>query len=153
VQAQIDLRLARHGAILLLLGMLTGFVIRHFNNEGAGNAAHLVGLIGGYGLMAVALLWPRLSLGRWSSAGAWITAGSLYLNWMGVVLVMLGSGPKPAGAAFPGSPPFWNDAAFVVLKTAVALSLLSVLLILAGLRKLPAREVSPEAGSAAMTSE
>lgn len=152
MQAQIDLRLARHGAILLLLGMLTGFVIRHFNNEGAGNAAHLVGLIGGYGLIAVALLWPRLSLGRWSGAAAWITVGSLYLNWLGVVFVMLGSGPKPAGAAFPGSPAFWNEAAFVVLKTAVALSLLSALLILAGLRRLPAQEAS-EARSAAMTNE
>jgi hypothetical protein len=84
--APIDLRLARHGAILLLLGMLTGFVIVDFHNRGAGNAAHLTGLIGGYGLIALGLLWPKLNLGRWSGAGAWITAASLYLNWLGLVL-------------------------------------------------------------------
>jgi membrane associated rhomboid family serine protease len=57
--APIDLRLARHGAILLFLGMLTGFVITDFHNRSAGNAAHLTGLIGGYGLIAIGLLWPN----------------------------------------------------------------------------------------------
>ena len=90
----IDLRLARHGAILLLGGMLTGFVIGDFHNRGVGNAAHLTGLIGGYGLIALGLLWPKLNLGPfWSGAGAWITAASLYLNWLGLVLQGgLGSG-------------------------------------------------------------
>jgi hydroxylaminobenzene mutase len=93
MRTPIDLRLARHGAILLLLGMLTGFVIVKFHNRGAGNAAHLTGLIGGYGLIALGLLWPKLNLGRfWSGAGAWITAVSLYLNWLG--LVVKGADPK-----------------------------------------------------------
>jgi hypothetical protein len=135
VQTQIDLRLARHGAILLLLGMLEGFVIRRFHNRGAGDAAHLVGLIGGYGLIAVALLWPKLRLGRfWSGAGAWITAASLYLNWLGVIFLVLGSGPAAAGPAAVGSWTPWSDAGAVVLKLAILLSVLSVLIILFGLR-------------------
>ena len=56
MRTPIDLRLARHGAILLLLGMLTGFVIVNFHNQNLGNAAHLTGLIGGDGLIALALL-------------------------------------------------------------------------------------------------
>ena len=146
MRSQIDLRLARHGVILLLLGMLEGFLIRNFHNAGAGRAAHLVGFLGGYGLIAIGLLWPRLNLSPfWSAAGAWITAGSLYLNWLGVVLIVLGSGPVAAGTQMPGSPAFWSDAAWVVLKLAILTSLLSVIIMLAGLRKLGEPTESAEA--------
>lgn len=149
VQTQIDFRLARHGAILLLLGMLEGFVIPSFHNRGAGDAAHLVGLIGGYGLIAVALLWPKLSLGRfWSGAGAWITATSLYLNWLGVVFLMLGSGPAAAGPSAVGSWALWSVAGGVVLKLAIVLSVLSVLIILFGLRTAAVRQQSGTNASA-----
>lgn len=35
----IDLRLARHGVIVLLLGMLTGFMIGSFHSRNLGNAS------------------------------------------------------------------------------------------------------------------
>ena len=83
MHTSIDIRMARHGAILLLLGMLTGFVIGSFHSRSTGNAAHLTGLIGGYGLIALGLLWPKLNLSRaWSLAGARITVASMYLNWL-----------------------------------------------------------------------
>lgn len=152
MRSQIDLRLARYGVILLLLGMLTGFVIHSFHNRGAGNAAHLVGFLGGYGLIAIGLLWPRLSLGRaWSVAGAWITVASLYLNWVGVMLLVLGSGPAAAGMTIPGPPSFWNDTASVVLKLAILTSLLSVIIILAGLRNLAGSTTSSGAAPATVT--
>jgi hydroxylaminobenzene mutase len=140
MRAPIDLRLARHGAILLLLGMLTGFVIVKFHNRNVGNAAHLTGLIGGYGLIALGLLWPKLNLGRfWSGAGAWITAASLYLNWLGLVFQSgFGSGSKATNSPLAGSSRLWDQAGGVVLTIAVILSLLSVLIILIGLRKLVA---------------
>jgi hydroxylaminobenzene mutase len=141
MQAHIDLRLARHGAILLLLGMLTGFVIFKFHNRSVGNAAHLTGLIGGYGLIALGLLWPKLNLGRfWSGAGAWITAVSLYLNWLGLVVKGgLGSRPNTTNSSLTGSALLWDHAGGFVLTIAVILSLLSVLIILIGLRKLVAQ--------------
>ncbi len=135
----IDLRVARHGAILLFLGMLTGFVIVDFHNRGAGNAAHLTGLIGGYGLIALGLLWPKLNLGRWSGAGAWITAASLYLNWLGLVLQGgFGSGPKAPSSPRLGSTALWDHIGGIILMLAVLLSLLSGLIVLIGLRKLAA---------------
>jgi hydroxylaminobenzene mutase len=133
----IDLRLARHGAILLFLGMLTGFVIVDFHNRNVGNAAHLTGLIGGYGLIALGLLWPRLNLGRWSGAGAWITAASLYLNWLGLVLQGgFGSDPKAPSSPRLGSTVLWDHVGGIILMMAVLLSLLSGLIVLIGLRKL-----------------
>jgi hydroxylaminobenzene mutase len=139
--APIDLRMARHGAILLLLGMLTGFVIVNFHNRNVGNAAHLTGLIGGYGLIALGLLWPKLNLGRWSGAGAWITAASLYLNWLGLVLQGgFGSGPKAPSFPRLGSTVLWDHAGGIILTIAVLLSVFSGLIVLIGLRKLTAPE-------------
>ncbi len=138
MRAPIDLRLARHGAILLLLGMLTGFVIVGSHNRSLGNAAHLTGLIGGYGLIALGLLWPKLDLGRfWSGAGAWISAVSLYLNWLGLFfLAEFGSGPNAANAPHLGPTALWDRIGGITLFLAVWLSLASVLVVLFGLRKL-----------------
>ncbi len=126
MQTSIDLRLARHGAIVLLLGLLIGFVITKFHNRGAGDAAHLVGLIGGFGMIALSTLWPKLSLGRsLSTVGAWVTVACMYFNWLGVVLL----------GGFPGAPQFWDRAAHVLLQAAVWLSLISTGVVLFGLRR------------------
>jgi len=61
MQTSIDLRLARHGVIVLLLGLLVGFAIPGFHNPHLGNVAHLIGLIGGFGTISLSLLWPKLS--------------------------------------------------------------------------------------------
>jgi len=138
MQTPIDLRLARHGVIVLLLGLLTGFVIVRFHNPHIGDAAHLVGLIGGFGMIALGLLWPKLSLGRaWSTAGAWATALSLYLNWLGAtVLAAFGSGPNTPHAPLLGSPLLWDSVGQAALAVGAFLSLFSTLVVLIGLRKL-----------------
>jgi len=121
----IDLRIARHGVIVLLLGMLTGFFIGKFHSHNLGNAAHLTGLIGGYGLITFGLLWPRLNLRpAWSTAGVWITIVSIYLNWAGLVLQ---DAFGKTGSSLTRSGPF-------LLVAAIVLSLGSVAIILAGLR-------------------
>jgi hydroxylaminobenzene mutase len=156
MRTAIDLRLARHGAILLLLGMLTGFVFLNFHNRNIGNAAHLTGLIGGYGLIALGLLWPKLNLGRfWSGAGAWITVASLYLNWLGLVFQGgFGSGPNTTNSpAALGWTLRWDHAGGVVLAIAIILSLFSVLLVLIGLRKLGAPADPQGAVSATITTK
>ncbi len=120
-----DLRIARHGVVVLLLGMLTGFFIGRFHSHSLGNAAHLTGLVGGYGLITLGLLWPRLNLTpRWSPAGAWITIVSMYLNWAGLVLQ---DAFGRAGNSLVRLGP-------IVLVAAIALSLVSVAITLAGLR-------------------
>lgn len=147
----VDLRLARYGAIVLLLGLLTGFVITRFHNRGAGDAAHLVGLIGGFGTIALAMLWPKLRLGRvWSETGMWATAACMYLNWLGVVLLgAFGSGPNAGHSPILGSPLLWDRAAGVLLQIAIGLSLLSTLIILFGLRNPTTAAAAEDAVSAA----
>jgi len=95
----------------------------------------LTGLSGGYGLIALGLLWPKLNLGRfWSGAGAWTTAASLYLNWLGLVFQGgFGSGPNTTNSPALGSTLLWDRAGAVVLVIAIILSLFSVLIVLIGL--------------------
>ena len=152
MRAPIDLRLARHGAILLLLGMLTGFVIFKFHDRKIGDAAHMTGLVGGYGLIALGLLWPKLNLGRfWSAAGAWITAASLYLNWLGLVFLAGTGGATTAANSQPaGSALLWARAGGITLQIAVILSLASVIVVLVGLRRLVATTDSQGRVSAAI---
>ena len=121
MQTSVDLRLARHGVIVLLLGLLIGFVITKFHNRSIGDAAHLVGLIGGFGMIALSTLWPKLNLGRsLSTIGVWVTVVCMYFNWLGVVLLG-GFGGGRAGQ--------------VLLQVAIWLSLVSTGILLFGLRK------------------
>jgi hydroxylaminobenzene mutase len=144
-QLPIDLRLARHGAILLFLGMLTGFVIGNSHNPKTANGAHLTGLIGGYGLITLGLLWPKLNLGRfWSGVGAWVTAVSLYLNWIGLfVLAEFGGGPNATKAPHLGPEALWDRSGGIILMLAVVLSLASGIVVLVGLRKLTSPVLNP----------
>lgn len=153
MQTSIDLRLARHGVIVLLLGLLTGFVIGNFNNRPLGDAAHLTGLIGGFGVITLGLLWPRLNLGSFlSGAGAWMAAASMYLNWLGLALRGgFGSGPSATNSPLLGSPLVWDRVGGLILTAAVVLSLLSTLIVLYGLRKLAARTSSEVAVAAPVT--
>lgn len=138
MQTTIDLRVARHGVIVLLLGLLTGFVIGGFHNRRLGDVAHLVGLIGGFGLIALGLLWPRLNLGRvWSGAGAWMAASSMYLSWLGAfVRGALGSGPDPVSPSMLGSPLLWDRLGGLALSAGSLLSLAATLIVLFGLRSI-----------------
>lgn len=136
MQTSIDLRLARHGVIVLLLGLLTGFFIAGFNNRRVGDVAHLVGLIGGFGIIALGVLWPKLNLGRsWSVAGAWMAALSMYLSWLGAALRGgLGSGPDHVGPAMLGPPQLWDRLGGLALSAGSLLSLSATLIVLFGLR-------------------
>jgi (hydroxyamino)benzene mutase len=130
------LRFARHGTLLLLAGLLTGFCIGKLHSHHLGNAAHLTGLIGGFGLIAVGWLWPRLRLGpRWSQFGAWIFIISMHLSWLGLaVKAALGSAPDaPSNSVGQGAASWDAISGFILLVAAVA-SVAATLILLAGLR-------------------
>ena len=65
-------RLLWHGMFLFLLGFLTGFVERKFDNPRMGLAAHLEGVMNGTFLVAVGAIWTEVRLPpRLRSAAYW----------------------------------------------------------------------------------
>jgi (hydroxyamino)benzene mutase len=75
------------GALLFLLGLLTGFGIPGFRSPRIGLSAHLAAIESGLGLIAfgLLLLHLRISIGWASVIGhtMWI---SLYVMWVGLVV-------------------------------------------------------------------
>jgi hypothetical protein len=131
------LRFARHGTMLLLAGLLTGFGIGKFHSPHLANAAHLTGLIGGFGLIAVGSLWSRLTLGaRWSQIGAWTFILSMHLSWLGLLLkAALGSAPDAALNTLGPGAATWDAISGLVLMIAALLALAAAVVLLVGLRQ------------------
>lgn len=96
------------GAILFLLGLLTGFVIPSFQNPRMGLASHLEGVMNGTFLIALGAAWCHVSL---SHRLEWATLGLLvygsYANWLFVTLAAIWGTHRLtpiAGAGFSSSP-------------------------------------------------
>jgi hydroxylaminobenzene mutase len=74
------------GAMLFMLGLLTGFAIPMFRSPRIGLSAHLAAIESGLGLIAFGLLLPHLAISAgWAGAighSMWI---SLYLLWVGLL--------------------------------------------------------------------
>jgi hydroxylaminobenzene mutase len=75
------------GVVLFLLGLLGGFAIPRLRSPRLGLSAHLTALQGGTFLIAVGLMWPRLTLGDMMSGllanGLWV---SIDLVWLSLLL-------------------------------------------------------------------
>ncbi|HZZ86713.1 MAG TPA: hypothetical protein VFE13_00130 [Caulobacteraceae bacterium] len=78
------------GVLLFLAGLLTGFAIPFCRSARLGLSAHLTGVQSGTFLLAVGLLWPRLSVSApWDgvlASGVW---ASLYLVWLALLLAAI----------------------------------------------------------------
>jgi hydroxylaminobenzene mutase len=67
-------RVLQVGIVLLLYSSVEGFVIPYFSSPRVGLSAHTLGALEGVLLLALGLLWPKLSLGEMAS---WIAFGCL----------------------------------------------------------------------------
>ena len=75
------------GLALFVLGLLNGLAIPRMRSPRLGLSAHLTGVQAGTFLIAVGVMWPRLSLAQaWSDVlanGLWV---SMLLIWVSLVL-------------------------------------------------------------------
>ncbi|NKI34700.1 hydrogenase [Wenzhouxiangella sp. XN79A] len=131
-------RLAAHGFVLALLGLLTGLIGPDLPLPRLGLAAHTIGLLGAALLLGLAACWPLFDLTdrarRWM-AGLWLIA--LYTNWAGCLLgAALGAGRLTPLAARGAEGPAWAEAAVAVLLGGGSLAAFAaVILGLVGLRR------------------
>ena len=74
------------GALLFLLGLLTGFGIPMFRSPRIGVSAHLDAIESGLGLIAFGLLIPHLTISTgWASVIAYTMWISFYVLWLGLL--------------------------------------------------------------------
>lgn len=78
------------GVLLFLIGLMTGFAIPRCRSPRIGLSAHLTAVQSGTFLLALGLLWPKLSMSpAWSGIlanGAW---ASLYMVWLSLLLAAI----------------------------------------------------------------
>ena len=79
-----------HGALLFLLGLLTGFVQQQMRNPRMALAAHLEGVMNGTLLLAIGAAWSELRLSARGSAWTfWTLLYGAYANWAVTTLAAL----------------------------------------------------------------
>jgi hydroxylaminobenzene mutase len=101
---EIRRRLVRHGLLLFLLGLITGFAIPGMSNPRAGLAGHMEGVMNGMFLVVVGLAWSELRLpGRTGRVVSWLLLFGTYANWGATTasgILGTSKGTPIAGAGF-----------------------------------------------------
>jgi hydroxylaminobenzene mutase len=143
--------LLRHGAFLLLLGLLTGFLTPVIENPHMGLLSHFEGILNGILLIALGLVWPRLRLAPAALTTAyWLGLYGAYMSWATTLFTAwLGVGTWLPVAAGEETHDDWEKALiqFGLLSFAVSLVVLSWILIW-GLREAGEKQAPPaEAGA------
>ena len=121
-----------HGAVLILLGLLSGLVTSELTNPRMGLSAHLGGVLNGMLLILVVLSWPYVHLpSRLARATTWLLLFSLYGIWAFTLLgAIFGTSQATpiAGDGFSAEP--WQEALVTGGLTAAALAILAAILAL-----------------------
>ena len=120
------------GVLLFLIGLLTGIAIPRCRSPRLGLSAHLTGVQSGTFLVALGLLWPRLSMSpTWSEAlanGSW---ASLYMVWLSLLLAAIfGAG---RGLPIAGQGIITTPARQTVVTALMAIGSLGILAAMAAL--------------------
>jgi (hydroxyamino)benzene mutase len=140
-QARQAHRLLQLGILLFLLGLLVGLAASSLTNPRMGLASHLEGVMNGLFLVALGLVWPRLSLsGGLQQITFWLAVYGTFANLAATFLAALtGAGAMmPMAGGRAGAT--LEEAAISTLLVSLALADIAVcLLVLAGLRQRPPR--------------
>lgn len=135
-----DRRLVAHGAIMTLLGLLSGFTPLFAKARVAGLEAHTIGVLQGALLFGLAAVWPSLGRGGVVTAARYCALIGLYANWLGALLSALWSAKGMFlvnGASMPGGAAPWMEGTVAVLLNVSVLVIVMCVLILWALRKKP----------------
>lgn len=114
------------GALLFLLGLLSGLAIPAMTNQRMGLSSHLEGVMNGMFLMVVGLSWSRLALSKKAlSITLWCLLYGSFANWLFVQLAAVWGTSEMtpiAGAGHVGTP--WQESVVTAGLVTVGLSML-----------------------------
>ena len=134
-------RLLQIGVALFLFTSLEGFAVPHFAVPSLGRSVHTLSAFSGIVLLTLGLLWPRLNLGAAASRIAfWLFIYSAFATLAGFVMAAVwgaGNSIIPLAAGTARGTDFQEAAINVVMYSAAPGVLISLALILWGLRIVP----------------
>jgi hydroxylaminobenzene mutase len=130
-------RLLWHAFLLLLLGLITGLLLKVLHNPRLGVAAHLIGIFDGVFLAMLGLAWEHFDLSeRLRGFLFWSALYGTYMGWASnLAAAVFGTSRMTpiAGAGFAGEP--WQENLIMVVLITVAIALIGMCLVaLWGLR-------------------
>lgn len=101
--------LIRYGILLFFLGLLTGLLVPMLTNPRMGLSSHLEGIMNGFFLVLLGLIWPRLRLSPSAlNITFWLALYGTYVNWATVLIAAAwgagGSMMPMAALGHKGSP-------------------------------------------------
>ncbi|WP_152205029.1 hydrogenase [Marinobacter changyiensis] len=129
-----ELRLYQLGIILLLLGLLTGFLLPLMENARMGLSSHLEGIMNGVVLIVLGVIWPKLRLGRTAERIAFgLAVFGTYTNWLATLAAgFIGAGASMmpiAAAGFEGSAVQEGLIAIALTSLSVAMVVVTVIVL------------------------
>jgi hypothetical protein len=124
--------------LLFFLGLLNGLVVPMVSNPRMGLSSHLEGIMNGFFLVILGLIWSKLRLSRMTMLITfWLAIYGTYVNWATVLAAAAwgaGSSLMPiAGMGHEGSPLQEGIIKFGLVSITLAI-LLTCVIVLWGLR-------------------
>jgi len=136
-----DRSLIAHGAIMTLLGLVSGLTPLIARSPAAALQAHSIGVLQGAMLFGLAAIWPALGPSRGVvRAAKWCGLIGFYSNWVGAELAGFWSARAMmivSGVAMPPGASRWMEVAVAILLSMSFLIVAMCVMILLALRKSP----------------
>ena len=135
-----DRSLIAHGAIMTLLGILSGITTMFAKAPVAALSAHTLGTVQGALLFGLAAIWPALGTSRVVTAARYCALIGLYANWIGSQLAAFWSARAMfvvSGSAMPAGAAPWMETIVAILLPISGLVIVMCVLILWALRSKP----------------
>lgn len=115
-----------HGVVLILVGLLTGLAVNVLPNPRMGLSAHLEGVLNGFFLILLGLIWSEVRLGdRTARTARGLALYATYANWLATLLSAVFGTSKMtplAGAGHVGAA--WQEGLVAVLLVTLAGSII-----------------------------
>lgn len=133
-----DRSLIKAGITLFLLGLLAGFAMPLYQVPRLGLASHLEGVLNGLFLVALGVIWSRLTLSRTlGSLNFYCAMYGTFANWLATLLSAMWGAAKMmplAGGGAVGTPPQELVVSGLLVTLSVAMVLVCVVTLI-GLRE------------------
>lgn len=131
--------LLRHGAIMLLLGLVSGFTTLFAAVPAIALSAHNIGTIQGAVLLGLSGAWPALRVSKRIRTTIIVTALiGTYANWIGSQLAAFWGAKRMlvvSGADIPDGAQGWQEVVVAVLLNLSILVMVTAVLVISGTRR------------------